>query len=191
MEFLWRPNFAHLGRKSEIYTHVIYDFDVSPFDLVIEDHLFNSTDDFEVDQDEWDWYFGNDTDDWWWTNDTYDDVTDDDWMDDEDWWTEDDADEWWPEDDDEDWVPDDNSTDDTNTTEPVDDNKEPADDNDVRLLQRRMLFSEKKLKQKPQHEGEKKFRDYVLEMSQHYKTPHVLMLVGSNVNFRDAELYYH
>lgn len=33
--------------------------------------------------------------------------------------------------------------------------------------------------------------DYAVEMSQYYKTPHVLLLVGNDVNFEDAETYYH
>ena len=38
MEQLWRPNFWHIGRKAELFTHVIYDFDVSPFDLILDAH---------------------------------------------------------------------------------------------------------------------------------------------------------
>lgn len=38
MEWIWRPNFEHLGRKAELFTHVMYDFGVSPFDLVIDAH---------------------------------------------------------------------------------------------------------------------------------------------------------
>jgi hypothetical protein len=35
MEFLWRPNSEHLGRRAEIFTHIIYDNTVTP--LSIED----------------------------------------------------------------------------------------------------------------------------------------------------------
>ncbi|CDW86710.1 glycosyl hydrolases family 38 protein [Stylonychia lemnae] len=38
METLWRPSFWHLGRKAEIFTHVMYDFEISPFDLIIDGH---------------------------------------------------------------------------------------------------------------------------------------------------------
>ena len=40
MEFLWRPHFRHLGKKAQIFSHIIYDFKTSPFDLLID----NSTD---------------------------------------------------------------------------------------------------------------------------------------------------
>ncbi len=36
MEFIWRPNFWNVGKKAELFTHVIYDFHVSPFDLVLD-----------------------------------------------------------------------------------------------------------------------------------------------------------
>jgi len=38
METLWRPSFWHLGRKAEMFTHVMYDFETSPFDLIIDAH---------------------------------------------------------------------------------------------------------------------------------------------------------
>ena len=38
MEFIWRPEFDHLGRKAEIFTHIIYDFSISPFDLFVNDY---------------------------------------------------------------------------------------------------------------------------------------------------------
>jgi hypothetical protein len=84
MEFLWRPNFQHLGRKAEIFTHVFNNFDASPFDFDVMDptpvkNSTNSTD-FEVDLDEWEWFWGNKTDDWWFDDDEYDD----DWNNEED-----------------------------------------------------------------------------------------------------------
>ena len=36
MEFIWRPNYWNVGKKAELFTHVIYDFHVSPFDLVLD-----------------------------------------------------------------------------------------------------------------------------------------------------------
>ena len=33
------------------------------------------------------------------------------------------------------------------------------------------------------------FRDYVVEMSHHYDSNHLLMMVGSGLNFEKAELY--
>ena len=42
-----------------------------------------------------------------------------------------------------------------------------------------------------QRQETKKLRDYALEMSQYYKTPHLIMMVGSKTNFEDAETYYH
>ena len=35
-----------------------------------------------------------------------------------------------------------------------------------------------------------RFKDYVMEMSRAYKSKHLLMLVGANINFEKAELYY-
>ena len=43
MEFLWRPNFQHLSRKSEIFTHVFFDFDKSPFDFPVNDTRFKAS----------------------------------------------------------------------------------------------------------------------------------------------------
>ena len=37
----------------------------------------------------------------------------------------------------------------------------------------------------------KKLHDYAVEMSKYYKTPHLLLMVGNDVNFEDAENYYH
>ena len=36
MEFVWRPDFYHSGSRDQIFTHIIYDFDMSPFDLVFD-----------------------------------------------------------------------------------------------------------------------------------------------------------
>jgi len=38
METLWRPSFLHLGRKAELFSHVMYDFETSPFDLIVDAH---------------------------------------------------------------------------------------------------------------------------------------------------------
>lgn len=86
MEFIWRPHFSHQGRKSELFTHVFYNFDTSPFDLDVQDPPQNSTDQYAIDKNEWDGYWTNETgwDDWWFSNDTYDNDTD---VDEEfDWW---------------------------------------------------------------------------------------------------------
>jgi len=37
MEFVWRPFYAHLGRKTEMMGHIIYDFNTSPMDLLVMD----------------------------------------------------------------------------------------------------------------------------------------------------------
>ena len=89
MEYIWRPNFQHLGRKSELFTHVFYDFDMSPFDLDVMDPPQNKTDEYHIDPKEWEWYWGNNTDmeDWWWGNDTFDD----DWN----WWEDGEEQDWW------------------------------------------------------------------------------------------------
>lgn len=112
MEFIWRPHMKHLGRTSEIYTHVFYDFDMSPFDLDVQDppqkHQNGSAEyEYEVDRDEWDRFWDNGTnfDDWWWGNDTFDNDTID--WDDDDWWNWDnDTDTWEEEDENDDDVPD-------------------------------------------------------------------------------------
>jgi hypothetical protein len=44
MEWVWRPDFEHLGRKAEIFTHLMYDFETSPFDLIIDSHKKQQTD---------------------------------------------------------------------------------------------------------------------------------------------------
>lgn len=45
MEFVWRPMFSHLGRKTEVLAHIFYDFFKSPLDLVVLDSATN--DDFD------------------------------------------------------------------------------------------------------------------------------------------------
>ena len=40
MEFVWRPDFYHSGARDQIFTHIIYDFDMSPFDLVFDSAPF-------------------------------------------------------------------------------------------------------------------------------------------------------
>ena len=37
MEFVWRPMYSHLGRKSEMLGHIFYDFNTSPLDLLVMD----------------------------------------------------------------------------------------------------------------------------------------------------------
>lgn len=100
MEFIWRPQFLNLGRKAELFTHLFYDFDTSPFDLVVEDVYFNGTGQM-IDPEEYEYYWGNKSHDWWWDDDMYDDVTDtdDDEWDDEDDWNWEDDDDWWYDDD--------------------------------------------------------------------------------------------
>jgi hypothetical protein len=82
MQFLWRPMLSQLGRRTEIFTHILYDYDVSPLDLLVGD----SDSDKSID-------------------------------------------------------------------------------------------------------GHLSFRDYVLEMSKHYDSNHLLMMVGNGLNFEKAELY--
>lgn len=91
MEFLWRPHMKHIGSNSQLFTHIFYDFDMSPFDLDVQDppqQPQNGTEyKYEIDREEWDRYWNNGTDfnDWWWGNDTYDNDTS--WGGDEDdWW---------------------------------------------------------------------------------------------------------
>jgi hypothetical protein len=36
MEFIWRPDFYHNGARGQIFSHIIYDFETSPFDLVFD-----------------------------------------------------------------------------------------------------------------------------------------------------------
>ena len=94
MEFIWRPNFQHLGRKAEIFTHVFYDFFASPLDFdVLDPPEKNSTSDFQVDKNEWEWFWGNKTDDFWLDDDKFDDDwnneedgKEDDWWNDEEFW---------------------------------------------------------------------------------------------------------
>ena len=135
MEFLWRPNFHHLSRKSEIFTHVFYDFDKSPFDFPINDTLYNASN-YQIIDDEWNWYYGNDSasDDWWWNNNTYDNETWDNSTYDEydfsayDWWN-----------DYENTTDDTNSTNSTNNTDAT--NGSATDNSTSQLFsyQRRML----------------------------------------------------
>jgi len=33
-------------------------------------------------------------------------------------------------------------------------------------------------------------REYFLQMSEYYRTPHLLIVVGSDMNFEKAEYYY-
>lgn len=105
-------------------------------------------------------------------------------MDDEEDWEnkdteDDDGDQWWT-----------NKTNETNATDSQSTNKTAA--SKMPLLPRRKLSTSLKpqLKQRKDLKQQDNFRDYVLQMASHYKTPHILMLVGSNVNMRDAELYY-
>lgn len=37
LQFLWRPFYQHLGRRAEIFTHILYDYQVSPLSLHISD----------------------------------------------------------------------------------------------------------------------------------------------------------
>lgn len=39
MEFIWRPMYWHLARRAQLFTHVIYDFDLSLLDFHISDEL--------------------------------------------------------------------------------------------------------------------------------------------------------
>ena len=100
MEFIWRPDFSNLGRRAELFTHIFHDFDLSPFDLIIEDQFVNGTN-HTVDPEEWEYYWGDKSyDDWWWTDDQYEDITDDDWWIDDGSWEDDWSDnkDWWTED---------------------------------------------------------------------------------------------
>jgi hypothetical protein len=38
LQFIWRPMFQHLGRRTEMFTHIIYDHNVSPLDLLVPDN---------------------------------------------------------------------------------------------------------------------------------------------------------
>jgi hypothetical protein len=136
MEYLWRPNYYNLGRKAQLFTHIFYDFDLSPFDLIIEDTYVNGTGK-KVDPEEWEYYWGNRTyEKWWWDEDEYDedpiDIDDDDWenwFDDviEDW---DESSDWWN-----------NNTDD----------------------EKKLTQAKKHFKLKQQHNfAQKSFREYVL-----------------------------
>lgn len=118
MEFIWRPMYAHLGRKTEILSHVFYDFETSPLDLLIaDDH-----------RPHWD-PSGNHT------------------------------------------IP--------NKTDPVGPPPEPHQRPD-NLTQSTNITSPLEMH----------MRDYLLEMSTYYKTPHLLMMIGTDANFEKAEYYY-
>jgi hypothetical protein len=41
-----------------------------------------------------------------------------------------------------------------------------------------------------EEEEDQHLRGYLLEMSQYFKTKHLLMMVGADVNFEKAEYYY-
>jgi hypothetical protein len=60
MEFVWRPDFYHSGNRDQIFTHIIYDFDMSVFDLVFDSNPYQNpdSDDQDNDNDE-----GDNTDD--------------------------------------------------------------------------------------------------------------------------------
>ena len=103
MEFIWRPNFYNLGKKAQLFAHVIYDFETSPFDLVVED-VNVTTAGYKVDYEEWEYFWGNQTTDVWWWDIPYDD-------------------DWWFDDDDTTWDNDsDNSTDDDSWIDDLNDN---------------------------------------------------------------------
>ena len=139
MEFIWRPNFYNLGKKAQLFAHVIYDFDTSPFDLIVED-INVTTAGYKVDYEEWEYFWGNQATDAWWWDIPYDD---DDW-----WWNDDD----WDNDsdnttDDDSWIDDLND----NTDWWADDEKEVTPEDPVNM----------RLKQ--QHTApQKSFRNYVL-----------------------------
>lgn len=82
LQFIWRPMLSSLGRRTEIFTHILYDYNVSPLDLLVGD-------------------------------------------------------------------------------------KDPG-----KII-----------------DGHLSFREYVMEMSQHYDSTHLLMMVGNGLNFEKAELY--
>ena len=106
MEFIWRPMYSHLGRRAQLLGHVLYDFDTSPLEILVEDRKpKNDPTDGHIKP--------NQTD---------------------------------------------NST--------KHDNSTSKDDNESRLY------------------------DYVLEMSQYYRTKHLLLVMGANVNFEKSEYYY-
>jgi hypothetical protein len=50
LEFIWRPMYGHLGRKTEVLGHVFYDFYTSPLDLLVLDRkpTFDPTDNHTV-----------------------------------------------------------------------------------------------------------------------------------------------
>jgi len=83
LEFIWRPMYNHLGRKTEMLGHVFYDFYANPLDLEITDEpdlspknatrndtLKSSTSkpkkikqSIEDDEEDWDWEW-EENEDW-------------------------------------------------------------------------------------------------------------------------------
>lgn len=37
MEFVWRPQYNHLGRRAELFGHIFYDFETSLLEYLVED----------------------------------------------------------------------------------------------------------------------------------------------------------
>lgn len=125
MEFVWRPMFGHLGKKTEVLGHVLYDFNTSPLDLL------------QLDRKE----------------------------------TED---------------PSDNHVH-PNKTDP---NLHPNETNHPPQQSSKRLRQQESDNNDITDTEERHLRDYLLEMSQYYSTPHLLIMVGSNMNFEKSEYYY-
>ena len=108
MEFVWRPQYSHLGRRTELFGHIFYDFDTSLLDILVDDYIpsYDPTDDHIE----------------------------------------------------------------PNMTDPVNPPKAPQlreSDEDPSML-----------------------RKYLIEMSQYYRTKHLLLMVGSQENFEKSEYYF-
>jgi Glycosyl hydrolases family 38 N-terminal domain len=115
MEFVWRPQYKHLGRRTELLGHIFYDFDTSLLEILVDD-----------------------------------------------------------------WQP----TFDPTENHTIPNNTEPN---------RPTTFNKtlgQEIPAKNHSNSSSKLRNYLLEMSQYYKTKHLLMMVGSNENFEKAEYYY-
>ena len=37
LQFLWRPFYQHIGKRAEIFTHILYDYQLSPLSLHVSD----------------------------------------------------------------------------------------------------------------------------------------------------------
>lgn len=159
MEFVWRPDFYHSGNRDQIFTHVIYDFDTSPFDLVFDSNPYQppADDDEEEPSDEEpedetpgnvptdgnSTDTGNSTDSGSSDNTTNVDNTD-------------------------------NTTNTGNATEPQVPDSAPG------------LKQRKKLQQTTQVQING-LVEYVTEIATHYLTDHIILFVGAKENFEEAD----